>query len=104
MNILTNVAAELFESAGLEAQHPAHPCRMICREVQVRAAQDAEPIAAHTIWVTPDTLEVDCKDELDPQELVEVRLADGPEDLWCQAVVQHCVGTIIGYTIGLRME
>lgn len=106
MSILnaTNIAAELFDFAGPEAQHPAYPCRMICREIHIRTSADAAPIAAHTICVTPDTLDVDCLEELDPRHGVEIRLADDAEGAWTPAVVQHCVGTIIGYTVGLRIS
>lgn len=96
----TNIAEVLFEMAGPEMDRAEFPYRQICKELVLRI--DGHEIPAHSMTATPDTIELDCKDELELQQRIQVRLTDDPE-AWSSAVVNYCTGTIIGYTVGLQI-
>jgi hypothetical protein len=98
----TNLALDLFDRAGDDAEvTTVHPHRRICVPVIIR--HNEEELDGHTISVSPDTIDLDCHEELQAGDHVSIRLAnaDGPET---NAVVMHCTGTIVGFTVGITMH
>jgi len=63
-----------------------------------------EQLFAYTRDVSPDSMGISCKFEIQPDETVLVRLAYEDASIWSEAKVIHCTKATSGFNIGVKMR
>lgn len=101
-----SIAERLFEKAGqtMDPEWRRQADRRDIREaLDIQVENERQQLFGYTIDVSNDSIGITCKQHLEPDSTVRIRLSDNDDGQWCCAVVVHCTQAISGFKIGLRM-